>query len=496
MAVTTVTLAQFVVTGECLTERARELMSEGEWKKALALLRDSLGMSYEQAIGVLEGQYRLEGRNDDVRMVAEEASVTCALQERYAVDFGFGGFVKRNGRMYQAYRVLDNLGFEDSNIVRAMREAQSGSLSRPDWLYETETVHTKACSPKLFALYLLEVRAMFYAARPETDFASLVKNAEGTWLLALFEEATTGIAPFWREKENTDSQAAYDQVAQYLPVSGYAQHFGEVHPKDIPRTYRVSLPVQSPADLAEQTQALLAEAKQQADREVTHKAECDKARLAVCNFADQDAEFGWYSFVWKSEQPGMPRLTLRAPKRALICYALSTTSAFNLKPEYTAFSPQGLKLYDDNPYHTDVWLGCGFDIDDRTYDRDNPQYLAVIDLMFAMQMELLNFEVQVLARGKPITGTVVYHDSAVIDADSILVLPHAGVEYEVEALKAGAVICEVGGKLAHLVTVCRELGKPIIRMDNALSKLRRGQRVTLSPEDGKIEIHPIVPTSY
>ena len=99
-------------------------------------------------------------------------------------------------------------------------------------------------------------------------------------------------------------------------------------------------------------------------------------------------------------------------------------------------------------------------------------------------------------RGKEMTGTVVYHDSDVIDANSILVIPHAGVAFELEAMKAGAVICEVGGKLAHLVTVCRELGKPIIRMDNALSKLRRGQRVTLSPEEGKIEIHAMVPQPF
>jgi phosphohistidine swiveling domain-containing protein len=110
--------------------------------------------------------------------------------------------------------------------------------------------------------------------------------------------------------------------------------------------------------------------------------------------------------------------------------------------------------------------------------------------MFQVQKDLLDFEVQVLARGAELTGTVVHAGSDKIDRSCILVVPHAGVEFELQAMAAGAVICEAGGRLAHLVTVCREQDKPILRMEGACAKFRPGQSVTVHPDTGRITVHP------
>lgn len=483
MAVQAVRTVSFQVTGASLTNQARDLMKEGDWKKALEVLMDGLeGMTYEYAIAILEGHSRLEGANSDVTLVAEDETTRQELQVDYNENYGMSGFLKFEGRMYQAYRVIDNLGVADCSKLYQLQEVISGDRLCPGWLDNPGTVHEKACRPRAFSASNVETRAKFYASRQESDIGRMVQNKLGRWVVVLFEEVTAGITPFWRAKEESAPQKAYDTIAGYLPVWGYRQMFGDAAANESIEPGE-ALPQPNPeSEKPDPTQEELA---QQA---AAFEAEWKALREKVIAFADADDEYGWHTF--KYVQPGRAPLVLRAPKRAAICYALSTTAGHHLMPKYEPLSPSGLKLDEDNPYHTDVWLGCGFDIDKSIYDRDNPAYHAVLDMTFDLQKSLLNFEVHVLAGGVEVTGKVVYADSEVIDKDCILVISNAGVEFEVQALKAGAVICETGGKLAHLVTVCRELSKPIIRMPDARQQLKEGQRITVMPKEGKIEMHP------
>lgn len=489
MAVTSVRVARFVITGASMTEQARDLMREGDWKSALESLTKGLeGITYEQAISILEGKFKLESSNDSITMVDEDPEVGKRLQEEYASVFGMGGYLKKDNRMYQAYMVINNFGPEDGEAVRQLKgfpEALCGQ-----WFDSIRTVHMKACWLSIFNQSAIELRGMYYASRPERDFARMVKNKEGKWIVVLFEEATTGSTPFWREKECTDAQAAYDQVAEYLPVHGYCQKFGyELSQVLAVQAGEEKVPqAPSPEEVADAQAKQAAEVAAAAQRAEERKAQCEAARQAVIDYADKDEEYGWFTYIWRDKSKIGPHEVLRAPKRALICYALSTTDSWHLMPEYKPFSAEGLKQADDNPYHTDVWLGCGLPVDDSAYNPKNPKYQAVLDMMFDMQKKLLNFEVQVMARGPEKTGRVAFADDPNISADSVLVVPHAGEEFHVQAMKAGAVICEVGGRLAHLVTVCREMGKPIIRMPDAMKKFKSGQTVTVTPEKGKVEV--------
>ncbi len=58
--------------------------------------------------------------------------------------------------------------------------------------------------------------------------------------------------------------------------------------------------------------------------------------------------------------------------------------------------------------------------------------------------------------------------------NDIIVIPNASVDFELSALKAGLIICENGGKLAHLCIVGREFGIPLIRIDNATKIFKPG----------------------
>jgi phosphohistidine swiveling domain-containing protein len=471
--------AGIAVTGASYTDYARRRMSEGDWKDSVDYLTSCLfGMTEEQAISIIEGECKLVGQGVEVTMVAEDPEVTKELKQSYLSDF-------------------DNLGPEDADKLMFNHEAVSGARLIPEWLYAPASIDRKMCNHYVFPERLLEVRALFYANNRERDFARIILNDQGKWVALLFEEVVEGEHPPWRKNQHTSTQSAYNQLAEYLEVGGFTQTYGPVAPSSSGlRPISVIDNELAAEERAEQEAKAREELIQEKARQAQRETDIAQARLAVCQFADNDTEYGWYTFRWKSTLPGVSGITIRAPKRALYCYALSTTPAYHLAPAYSAFSPQGLKLSEDNPLHTDVWLGCGYDIDNQTYARGNPYYHAVNDMVGAVQKELLNFEVHVLARGPELRGKVVYPNSPKITKENILVVPHAGVEFELQALQAGAIICEVGGRLAHLVTVCREMQKSIIRMDDAVSKLKPGQEVTVYPDSGKVTVSPDRPKMF
>jgi len=488
--------ATFILRGEHLTAQAREHMGAGDWKAGIELLTDALeGMTYEQAIGVIEGQYKLTGQGSTIMMEPDDPAVAALLQEQYKAEYGMGQYVKRDNWFYEPYLVIDNLGEHDVEPVAALPEYQDSGprmqeiSQRGRWMYSTEMVHHKSCWSN-FPRSLLCLRAMHYAQSPTTDFAEVLTNEKGRDVVVLFQRVPAAETPFWRTKDNTSAQRSFSCLEEYLPSGGHAQRYGEVHPSKVERTTVVAAPAQPSAQERDEAREKV-EKEQAEERERAAKmvAEVVELTAKIRAYADADTEYGWHDFRWTDKETGK-RLVLRAPKRALLCYALSRTSASHRCPEYTAISPESFKTYEDDPYHTDVWLGCGLALDPKTYVHSSPEYRAVLDMMFEVQRDMLNFEVQVLAKGPEIAGTVVYPDHVGIDKTCILVVPHAGVEYEVQALAAGAVVTQAGGRLAHLVTVCREMGKPILRMDDALEKLRPGQYVTVLPAEGKIHILP------
>lgn len=492
MTITSIKMVRMTIQGAMLTERARETMGDGDWKGALNFLVDSLeGMTFDQAISVIEGRMRLTGEGDTVTMEAEDPLVTAQLQEQYKAEYAFGQYVRDGDTMYEPYMVIDNLGPDDASAALALPEYRQGSMlaftRHPDWMDNNETVHAKACF-KVLPAKALELRAMHYADQPKTDKALLLTNGVGRNVLVLFRQIAHGVTPFWREKDNSCFAKAFAAAASYLPVSGFAQHYGFIHPEKVQQPAAAPAP-EDPQLVQERMARIAAEDEASKEYAARKAAEAISLRERIMAFADADVEYGWQDYRWRDAKDGT-YLTLRAPKRALQCYALSQTSAHTLMPAYQAFSPESFKTGDDNQYHTDVWLGCGFALDDKTYHHDSREYRAILDLMFEVQRTLLDFQVQVLARGPEVSGKVVFFDAEAIDKTCILVAPHAGVEFELQAMAAGAVVCEAGGRLAHLVTVCREQSKPILRMEGACSTFRAGQHITVHPDTGRITIWP------
>lgn len=523
------------VEGEALTSRAREYVLSGEWIQAINFLVESLdGMNSEYAQMILSGSHCLIGIDPDINLVEEAPEKQEKLIREYT-DAGFRGFIKEGNSFFQPYSIVNNLGIKDFNeddvdlFLDGKYETQ--------WKNHTQSVDFKirenafagdpSSIPKEkqhYPIWLIENRVKHYLEGRVEDKVKFVKDSNGRTVGALFRKIDANI-PMWLHKAENSAQEAFNINEYRLPITGHAQKYTDkvfLEEDDAPFTreeryqnlvfqladgsYRSSNisehllePLhesngKSVANIFDEPFDLsIREINENEDRLHAKRIqdlrdECDRSRKLIKEFADNDAEYGWYEYQWKDPKKIGPTLTLRAPKRALYCYALSKTAAHTLMPEYSPFSPMDLKTSDDNQYHSDVWLGCGFDLDEKTYHHDSPEYKAIIDMRFEVQKELLNYDVQILAKGPDIYGPIVFADADYIDETCILVLPHAGVEFELQAMKAGAVICEKGGKLTHLVTVFRESNKSIVRMENALSYFKNGHGVQVSSSIGKVQL--------
>lgn len=205
----------------------------------------------------------------------------------------------------------------------------------------------------------------------------------------------------------------------------------------------------------------------------------------ISEYADNDKEHGWLT-VGK----------FRFPKRALIWYVFGKMHAMrDLLPEYEAFSFPGIKLQNDNVYHSDVLIGAGFDLD-QTYTHDeSPENDALRDAEEQIEDEfqkLRRFDFTILAASHPRKRfhCMVYdhepkeapdswsnihiddQDPPEGDWDDLraICIPFASKDYDLVARNADVIITEVGGELAHLAIVSREMGKILIRVTDACTK--------------------------
>jgi len=465
------TTLHFSISGESLTRHVRELVLEGNWRHAMTTLVDGLeGMTHDLALAVLQGEKRLAGKDEDLHDEVESPEVCAKLQAQYA-EVLLANTLCWGGKHYRAYALVTRLG---SDVFYAAQQ-RFNEYGRRGFL--------RRCPVELTEQQAFDVeQALGYANNVHTDIAFPVHDADQkfvSWVL-LAEDTAAADLPLWM-KPNTSVEQLAVHGRYNLPIRRYEEPKA-VTPETPPESAQ---PTPTTATRTRERSSALSD--EQLDQEYAKFIEGIRQRVTA--FANNDAQFGWHEFKFHHEESGR-YVTLKAPKRALMAFALSRTCAAHLAPTYTPFSPMGLKLGVDSPLHTDVWLGCGLNIDDTVYDSNSINHAAFMEMMFEMQKALLGYEFQVLTSGgqKEVAGRIVGPDARYIGPEDILLVPHAGVEFDLPAREAGAVICETGGKLAHLVTVCREDNKPIVRVPDALKILQPGMRVTLDLQKGKLDI--------
>lgn len=237
-----------------------------------------------------------------------------------------------------------------------------------------------------------------------------------------------------------------------------------------------------------------------------------QAKKDIIEFANNDKEYGWHETVHDGK-------LYKFPKRALMWAVFgNSTAIIPMLPEYEPFCRSGFKMMNDNAFHSDVWLGAGFDLD-KAYrmDIDDDDIVAGKNIeayheaTYEIEDEFsdkFSFDFVVLANGLP--KELKRFDMFVYKADpdypptsssniaiqcqnksnlneycpqlNAICLPEASVKYDAVSQNAEVIITEVGGPLSHLATVSRESGKILIRVDKALEKFKPFSKLKLDLE--------------
>ena len=103
----------FKISGDFITNHARNLIIEGRWEDGLHLLKDCvIGVDYETAVSILSGEKKFEGINT-LQLEDENSQTRTEWEEK--IKWCFCGIVKRGSEYWRPYAYVDNWCAEDLN---------------------------------------------------------------------------------------------------------------------------------------------------------------------------------------------------------------------------------------------------------------------------------------------------------------------------------------------------------------------------------------------
>ncbi|CAN5307168.1 hypothetical protein BH11PSE11_BH11PSE11_31160 [soil metagenome] len=467
------------ITPDSVTGHARRLVLAGDWQQGLAYLKSAARIAGRQAsLDILSGKSRLVAAAGNQFLIAAELPEVCAAFQASCESVFNAGCLMHEGRRYKVR------GF--------VREASSEIMEKA--AYDIQDGRARYTQ-------LMREIGVHYMQHKRTEHAFIVVHpTSGRSVCALFAPDTDPIErPEWLAAPGTDPQRAVE-------TEGILPNLGELSDDE---DASLSFEPVSAAD------RIAAGSKPKKERDPTSPDAYDKLRQS---FAESKAlELGanleeltrslrekilqqlaargvdeWKVFEIDAPHVGGKR-TLSYPPVIGLAYALSATNDAACAPNWEAVSPPGLKMDNDNPLHTDLWLSVGFDLNWTAYGVNHPDNNLFQALVAHLQQTALGYQLHVLtaARQKAVSGTVRTAEdfnARVKGESTILLVPHAGEEFHAMAMASQGVICQQGGKLAHLAIVGREMGIPIVRIDGAMSKFKSGAAVIIDLVNGKVDV--------
>lgn len=477
----------FSVDSSVILDLARDKVLSRNWRGALRTLCEVTEppLTLDQAVGVLEGKLTLA--DDPVQgLVLTEQDPNCPKFKRYlqTAHWQQAGILERDGEFYQPYAEIIGFTSEDKRPVMKRLEEQE------DWI-----------SVEAFR----QERARHYMERPFDDIACfdtgghpvLMKRVQGPALwMPVFTETREAMA-HWREHRRGDLQqfggGAYGVAATSLDFYLDAAINGALHgsvpdmPEDESDLLATILDMRAEFDDNPSTNDNPWRSDESrfedAVMALVYKHRVDRQAETMGGFLELQVK------PYRDDEPAMYRVA-RAPFQI---WAQQYGYKAGVLPEWKRVCPSGLKMGGDNPTHTDWWVSSGLPLR-AAYDHDHPLNKAAWKLAHQWQGSEGAKCLKLAGKGK-VTGPVVFPKAGEgVLAGSIAVVSHAGPDYELALLSAckgdaGAVIAQVGGKLAHLAIVSREMGARLVVVDEAMTRFKEGELVTLDLDTGEVKIH-------
>jgi len=433
-------VTHFRISGEYLTRAARDIFLSDMPGKAWRLIVDGLGggppgAAEHVASELLDGRQKLVG--DETGMdAADDDDLEYIAQVRYL----YAGRIRIDGTWWRPSAEVMDLGPDDADHANSRRVRTRGITERG---YDDRV-----------SFYAGEGDRVCRVDRPDRD----------PWEACIIFEAC-GEPPVWWTENTTPTKALADFLAagRTLTKEGWSARCGdrarsvpdEDSDEELPRPSRSAVAME---------RALREDAQ-----EVEYRAELDRIRLGVIERANGD-------MLDVTTEGG--KVVASVPRAPFMNWALHRTSLRHLAPAWKCVAHSGTKMTNDDPYHTDWWLGAGLPIEDA-YNPDSEVCKGADHTMYELQERLGNFECAVLVGGADVYGVV---------GTDIIVLPDLHPDRLESLLSAKGVITEAGGALAHLAQVALERNIPIVLVPKACTRYPAGTRVSICPSAGLVHV--------
>lgn len=448
-------IVHFTITGEFMTDIARDLLLEDEPGKAYRIIADHLiGESAAQAaLCVLKGTHNLAGDSSSdtgIFVVKVDESDEDILSFHKSFQRLYAGRHRHNGAWRRPVaRVVgfnkDDAAYASSRVAADLIEDLEG---RARWN---------------------RARTQYYCGPGETVGDTSMKLPDGGKAWIIWEPC--GEMPHW-VKPNITEQEAFDEWVE-------ARRAISVRKCEEPEPDRFVPTMARPFD----------DGKTDEEREAEYDEEDRR-------FAERCLEIGERVRAQAGDDTIVLELAgrkLTIPRAPFARWSLSRVEGSEM-PDWNTISPIGMKMTNDDPNHTDWVLGSGLTLEE-----------AYEDEMKKASWEAL-FEFQRKARKpKPFAGIMaayemlsdtIHEAGIMVDAgertgvvgEDIMVLPDSDAARVAQLGKSIGVIVEKGGRLAHFAIVTRGRGITVMRHPDACDLFTPGMRVTLSPKTGRIVI--------
>jgi phosphohistidine swiveling domain-containing protein len=463
----------FIIEGQYITSLCRDLIQEKNYEKAVKILDCLEGITDENKLSILNGKLKLVGKNT---VTIEEDNKA----KTYHTWFNqhFKEILKFGNKFYRAYAKVGYWCSEDLYNPEVVYSKESFEFV--DQFDSYADIHNH-----YFKTYKHHphCRSLHYANDPSTDLALTISSLDENYDISLFLNTVVLFEPITSDMPDLFVKLISENPFEVLSYSTKIESRGaQEYYSHLPNTTQISFEHIPGDDHTEQ--------------EVFEKIE--NMRQQIIEKTNNDKEYGWKILTDENGH------TLKVPHLAFLHYCLhpfiymedSIDVKQKLKttlPPYQAISKSGLKQSNDNPLHTDVWLGAGLDLSE-SYKHDSWEYQLLLQSQSDYQKDYMGYDFHLMSRGnqKQFIGTTcnIHNYQDIPEEERILVLPHLGIEFEQIALQCRCLITEQGGPMAHLVIVNKELNRqcPIIRVDNACVKFLTQMKIHIDLMEGKINV--------
>ena len=189
----------FTITGQFITQHARDLVKEEAWEDAVRFLKTSIiGFTYDNVIDVLSGTHELIGKNDI------QLRHRCDVEYMQFLDEKYAHFVYVNRKWYIPYCFITSYG-------------------PPDWKFrDTSAIYGSTTPLSASDNQFTMCRAGFYT-NTKRDLIYCLKCPDGRIHMTVFTPSEI-TPPVWMDV-NKSPQDAVNVYGKRLPEDGFCIRF-------------------------------------------------------------------------------------------------------------------------------------------------------------------------------------------------------------------------------------------------------------------------------